>query len=87
MLFKKRFVIEPNHIIVIDMVSEVFVSNIFKLAIAGSADPAQRFSKLRIVLVLLEHRVVRAVMNQVRRNDHPVAQQKSAGEEAPPTCG
>ena len=39
MLFKEGLVIKPNHIVVIDMVAEMFVSNIFKLAVAGAADP------------------------------------------------
>ena len=86
MFFKEGLVIEPNHIVVIDMVAEMFVSNIFKLAVAGSADPAQRFSELRIVMVLFEHGVVCAFMDKICRNDHAVTQQQCAWDEAPPAC-
>ena len=74
MFSEERFVIEPHDIIIFDMVSQVFGSNILKGAIARTTDPAQYIGELSVVFVGGENRIVRALVNEVGRNDHPMAQ-------------
>ena len=40
-LFKKSFVIKPHHIVVLDVMPEVFGANVLHRAVAGPADPPE----------------------------------------------
>src|SRR5215467_8361710 len=76
MLLKESLVIEPGDIGDIDMMTEVFVAYVLERSVGGTAQPSQKPPQRRIVAGVAENQVVRAFMNQVRRNRHRVRQQK-----------
>ena len=72
MLLEPLLVLEPDDIIVIDMMPEVFVTHVLVGAIGCTANPAQDSAESGVVTLALEHQIVATLVNHVGGNNHPV---------------
>ena len=74
MLFQVILVDEPDRVIVIHVMTEMFIANIFESAIRSPANPVKEAAKPGICLVAAEYRVVAAFMDHVRTDGHRMPQ-------------
>ncbi len=75
-LLEEFVILEPDDVVVVDVMPEVLVSHVFVGAVGSAAQPAHRAPERRIVTAAFEHQVVSALVNQVRGNRHRVCQQQ-----------
>ena len=73
---EKTVVLEPNDVVVIDVVAKMLVSHVLVRAVGRTAQPAHRTTEGRIVTAAFEHEVMSALVNQVRGDGHRVCQQQ-----------
>ena len=76
MSLEKGLVFEPDRIVIIDMVSEMFVADVLVGSIGRTAYPVEKAPETRIGSVGTEHRVVPALVNHVCGDRHRVRQQQ-----------
>ncbi len=52
---KKRFIVEPDNVVIIYMVAKMFVANIFIGAVARTAHPGEKTAQSGIVTIFSEN--------------------------------
>ncbi len=67
-------VIKPDDIVIVDMMPEVLVTNVFISAISGPAQPGQKPTERRIVTDTSENEIVATFVNHVGSYRHSVRQ-------------
>ena len=72
---EERFVVKPNHVIVVNMMPEVFVAHILEATIARATYPAQQLAELGVASIDLKYGVVGTFVDEIGGNDHTVAEQ------------
>ena len=73
---KEFFIVEPDNIIIIDMMSKMFVAYVLVGSIGRPAQPAQHSPQLRVVAYAFENQVVPALMNHIGSDYHSVRQEQ-----------
>jgi UDP-N-acetyl-D-mannosaminuronic acid transferase (WecB/TagA/CpsF family) len=64
----------------------VLRSDVFEGAVTRPTNPAQQISQLPIMFVGSKNRIVRALVNEVSRDYHSVAQKQHAGYKSDPAA-
>ena len=59
---KKRFVVEPDNVVIVYMMAKMFVANIFIGAIARTDHPGEKTTQSSIVIILSENGIVSAIV-------------------------
>ena len=76
MASQKVLIDEPDRIIVIHMMPEMLVTDVFEGAVGSTADPVQKTPKMRIRIVVPEHGIVAAFVDHISADGHRMPQQK-----------
>ena len=70
MLCEKPLIIEPDNIIVIDVVSKMLVTNIFIGAVRRTANPGEKAPQRRVVPDFSKYQIVPTLVDHVSRDSH-----------------
>ncbi len=76
MIGEELLIVEPDDIVVVDVVPEVFVAHVLVSAVGCAADPAQETTEISVMSNAPENEVVAALMDHVRGDGHAVGQQQ-----------
>ena len=77
MPFEKRVILEPDDVVIIDMMTKVLVAYVLVGAIRRTTKPGHEAPEHGVVAGFPEYQVVAAFVNQVRRNKHAVREGQS----------
>ena len=73
-------VLEPDDIVVVDMMAEVLVAHVFVGAIGGPAEPAHQAAQPGVMLAPAEDQVMAALVYQVCGNHHRMCEQQCGND-------
>jgi hypothetical protein len=77
---EKCLIIKPDNVIIIDMMPEVLIADVFESSVTRSTNPAEHATQLGVAPIVLKHRVVSTLVYKIGSDDHPVSSAEHARE-------